>query len=205
MKKVLILLLCLLLPMAQASASYIETVQAGQPIYAGAGYDHAQRGTVSEKGRYTIVSEERDAAGRLWGKLKSGAGWIDLSDVRGEIIAPLTVAYAQGALPAGCSMYLQEDSQYVTWLVFNANQRLENVQLVSFAVAEEGLRLDSILYAQPALLPDAPLAAGVVFYGDMTTYGLLCTDSQGAARCYTLSVSGYDGSLVVNECALIAF
>ncbi|MBR5232427.1 MAG: hypothetical protein IKW00_09325 [Clostridia bacterium] len=207
MKKLMILLLALLLFMAQASASYIETVQAGQPIFKGPGYGYARNGAVSEKGRYTIVAEERDEWGNLWGKLKSGAGWIDLSDVRGEVIPLLTAEYTDKASidREQPDVFLQEDSEYTTWIRFKANQRLENVQLVSFELADAGLKVDRVLHARPVLEAGVPLAAGVVFYGDMTAYGLLCTDFEGKMHCFVLTVSGYDGSLVVNESKLLAF
>ena len=32
-------------------------------------------------GTYTIVEEATDEAGKLWGKLKSGVGWICVSDI----------------------------------------------------------------------------------------------------------------------------
>ena len=207
MKKLLSLVLCFLLLTVSACASYIETVQAGQPIYQGPGYEYNKSGAVHEKGRYTIVSEQRDAAGRMWGKLKSGAGWVDLSDIRGEVIPPFTVSYADRASVSSdrYDLYIQEDSEYTSWLIFKASQWLENVQLVSFELAEAGLKLSRILHTQPELQSDRPLAAGVVFYGDMTAYGLLCTDIAGEMHCYTVTVSGEDGSLIVNECDLIAF
>ncbi len=36
---------------------------------------------MGETGIYTIVAEEYDAAGNLWGKLKSGVGWVLLDIV----------------------------------------------------------------------------------------------------------------------------
>ena len=45
---------------------------------AGPGTEYAVNGTVSKDGVYTIVEEARDKNGGLWGKLKSGAGWIKL-------------------------------------------------------------------------------------------------------------------------------
>ena len=55
------------------------------PYYDGPGYTYAVNGVINGGGTYTIVDEyeERTSGGavlRTWGKLKSGAGWIDLRD-----------------------------------------------------------------------------------------------------------------------------
>ena len=49
------------------------------PIYKGPGYEYACVGTVEIAAQYTIVEERYDSWGNLWGRLKSGAGWIALS------------------------------------------------------------------------------------------------------------------------------
>lgn len=49
------------------------------PIYKGPGYEYAYVGTVEIAAQYTIVEERYDPWGNLWGRLKSGAGWIALS------------------------------------------------------------------------------------------------------------------------------
>ena len=41
--------------------------------------------------------------------------------------------------------------------------------------------------------------AGVVFYGDMTTYGISFVDEEGNERYYAVSLSGMNGALVLNE------
>lgn len=48
------------------------------PIYKGPGYEYACVGTVEIAAQYTIVEERYDSWGNLWGRLKSGAGWIAL-------------------------------------------------------------------------------------------------------------------------------
>lgn len=66
---------------------YLLRVQNAElPIFAGPGHDYDQVGAIRDRGTYTIVEEVRvntDYAGVLvWGRLKSGAGWIDLADAR---------------------------------------------------------------------------------------------------------------------------
>lgn len=185
---------------------YLQKVpNATQAIYRGPGYDYACTGIVEEAGTYTIVEESMDAAGRLWGRLKSGRGWIDLTDVRKGADDWVEIRYADADLMASGAYhaYTSEQSEYTVYLLFRPKMPLKNVQLLSFDVVEAGLGVSRVLYALPDLQPDMPLLAGVVFYGDMTTYGFSATDDQGHQRCYTVSVSGYDGSLVVEECRLI--
>ena len=50
-----------------------------EPIYSGPGYGYSYEGTVEIATQYTIMEERYDNAGNLWGRLKSGAGWICLS------------------------------------------------------------------------------------------------------------------------------
>ena len=44
----------------------------------GAGTENKANGTITDRGIYTIVAEAQDSKGYTWGKLKSGAGWINL-------------------------------------------------------------------------------------------------------------------------------
>ena len=44
-----------------------------------------------------------------------------------------------------------------------------------------------------------PLVADVVFYGDMTAYGLSFTDESGIQRHFAITMSGFDSSLVATE------
>jgi hypothetical protein len=54
------------------------------PIYGTPGYDAPPVGVVEQAGIYTIVTECRYPDGSLWGKLKSGAGWVDLDLIHKE-------------------------------------------------------------------------------------------------------------------------
>jgi hypothetical protein len=51
-------------------------------IRKGAGTDTAVVGAIKDKGTYTIVGESSGKGATLWGKLKSGAGWISLDYVK---------------------------------------------------------------------------------------------------------------------------
>lgn len=51
-------------------------------IRKGAGTNYAKVGVIKDKGVYTIVEEKKGKGATLWGKLKSGAGWISLDYVK---------------------------------------------------------------------------------------------------------------------------
>lgn len=47
-------------------------------IRTGAGTNYNKNGSIRDKGVYTIMAESTGNGAKLWGKLKSGAGWIAL-------------------------------------------------------------------------------------------------------------------------------
>ncbi len=57
----------------------LDILEATHPIYSEPSYSSDYVGTVQYAGYYTIVAEAWDNAGNVWGKLKSGAGWVDIS------------------------------------------------------------------------------------------------------------------------------
>ena len=59
---------------------YLIKVFSGTDVYESASANSPIVLTIDEEGVYTIVEETYDGYGR-WGRLKSGAGWICISDV----------------------------------------------------------------------------------------------------------------------------
>lgn len=51
-------------------------------IRQGAGTNTAKVGCITDRGVYTIVDEQSGIGASKWGKLKSGAGWISLDDMK---------------------------------------------------------------------------------------------------------------------------
>ena len=85
-------------------------------------------------------------------------------------------------------------------IAFRAYEPLTDVALVSLDMAADAAPIPSeVLAFLPDMSPDAPLLAGVVFYGDMTTYGLSFTDADGRSRLFAVSVSGRNGMLILEE------
>ena len=60
----------------------VKVTTSGLNIRKGAGTNTAKVGIITDKGVYTIVEEKNGAGATLWGKLKSGAGWISLDYVK---------------------------------------------------------------------------------------------------------------------------
>ena len=204
MRKFCIFLLLLLPFAALAEAPYLQRVsRPDEMIFSGPGYDEFCVGTVGEAGTFTIVEEADDGEGHLWGRLKSGAGWIDLTHVRDEAIAawPVSAAFAQDCrIQGGYHAFCEENSEYTTWIVLRVYEPLTDVSLLRLNLAAETDFIPAeVLYSLPEMTSDTPLLAGVVFYGDMTTYAIQGTDADGATHLFALSISGRNGMLILEK------
>ena len=180
-------------------APYRMRLEAAVPIYSGPGYDAGYVRAVGEDGVYTIVSEQWDEEGNLWGRLKSGAGWVNLTALRAPSwqTAPLTACFGEDVNFSGRMWlhYRTEDEGSATQLAFLPRENLYNVQLFRLEWEEEEYPLWHFYCHAAALTPDMPLVAEVVFFGDMTAYAITFQDEAGRDYAYSLSISGRDGSL----------
>lgn len=59
----------------------VKVTSSAVDIHQDAGADTPKTGCITDKGTYTIVEEKAGSGASLWGKLKSGAGWIALDQV----------------------------------------------------------------------------------------------------------------------------
>lgn len=198
-----LLALCLTLPALAEDVPYRQRVtRADEAIFAGPGYDEGCVGTVREAGVYTIVEEADDGEGHLWGRLKSGAGWLDLTHVRSEEVAarPVSAAFAEHCPPEGSfRFFTMPQDEFTTEVIFRVSEPVTDVRLVALELVEEGFAVGETLYDAPDMSPDWPLLAGVTFWGDMTTYGLICTDGAGETRLFAAYISGRNGMLILEE------
>ena len=173
-----------------------------QSIFSGPSYDMGFAGTVRKAGTYTIVEESRDGEGNLWGKLKSGAGWIDLTEVRRrlETPEPLSANYAGSQLlESGDFIRIpSEPDDYSVPVAFWAHEELTDVTLYSTVLGEK-LELGEELFFLSSMDPATPLVAELSFPGDMSAYAICFTDSNGNSLCYCVSISGRNGTLVMSE------
>lgn len=205
MRKLLPLLLMVLLafPALAETPCLQRVLRPDEMIFSGPSYDEFCVGTVKEAGTYTIVEEVDDGEGHLWGRLKSGAGWIDLTHVRDEEIAawPVSAAFAQDCRIQGAyHAFCMEDSEYTTWICVRVYETLTDVALMRLDLATGAELIPAeALHHLPEMTPDTPLLAGVVFDGDMTTYAVRGTDAAGNVHLFTLSVSGRNGMLILER------
>ena len=165
-------------------------------IYAGPGFLSGAVELVGEAGVYTIVEEAKDADGNIWGCLKSGAGWICLTE---PALVPIYADYAPEDFNA-YHAYWSDETDYITAIGFTPAERLTDVKFGLLDWFEtESWQMSEVLYTMDELDPDHAFLAQVVFWGDMTTYGISFTDADGAQRHFAVSISGKDGSLVCTE------
>ena len=179
------------------------SARADQSIFAGPGYDYVFLGTVQEQGVYTIVEESRDYEGNLWGKLKSGAGWVDLSEIRSPEYANALISanYAEEKLilQGDYHSYPGTGQGYEIPVAFRAYGRLRDVVLFPFELTETGLTAGQAIFAMDEWNGDMPLVAQLAFPGDMTTYGICFVDEAGIPHIYSIYISGRNGSLVLSR------
>ena len=176
--------------------------RADQSIYEGPGYDYVFAGTVRERGTYTIVEEQWDYEGNLWGKLKSGAGWVDLTQIRsGEYTNTLISAnYAdENMLLHGAYHYCSgNDLEYAIPIAFRAYGTLRDVALFGFDLSDEGYVMGEDFFTLPEMDEEMPLVAELAFPGDMSMYGIRFTDENGTIHIYSIYISGRNGALELN-------
>lgn len=186
-----------------AAVPYTLSLDAAVQIFDGPGYDCAFVQAVGQDGVYTIEGEARDGEGNLWGRLRSGVGWVNLSDLRSGAAqqAPVMVFLGDEALLRGgrYETYTAEESPYAVKLVFRAREPLSRLRLLSLEPRGDSYETAETLYTLETLEPETPLVAEVVYYGDMTVYGVSFTDSAGSERCYAVYLSGRNGSLILEE------
>ena len=186
-------------PETTAPAAREYTLRIEDPetmIYAGPAFLSGAVAMVEEAGTYTIVEEAQDRDGNTWGKLKSGAGWICLTE---PALAPIYADYAQESFNA-YHAYWSDETDYITSIGFTPAEKLTNVRFGLLDWFEtESWQMAEELYTMDEIDPDRAFLAQVVFWGDMTTYGISFTDADGTERHFAVSISGKDGSLVCQE------
>ena len=97
------------------------------------------------------------------------------------------------------NFFIAEDSEYISYILFTAEDKVTDVRVYAMDFVEDGFVPGAELYAADAMKQGETLLGGVVFWGDMTTYGMSLTDSDGRQHIYEMTVSGKDGSLIFAE------
>ncbi len=107
---------------------------------------------------------------------------------------PITAAY-QTSEAQYDHVYQTTETEYVTYMVISIQEDLRDVTFGLMEWDGAALHMAQPLYRAPAMAAGETFLASVVFYGDMTTYGIEFTDPAGDARSFSLVISGKDGSL----------
>ncbi len=181
--------------------SYIVNIsREDQKIYAGPGYQYDCVGDVGIAGVYTIVEECRDSNNILWGKLKSGAGWVDLNDIH-RSGKPITIDYADpDLLKSGnfhdCNINV---GAYSTAVAFRAYETLYNVQISYNTYDDDFSNIESgcDLYFIEELTPDKPIVAAITFT-DTSIYFVSFEDAYGNFYVYEFYEALDDWSGIVS-------
>ena len=178
---------------------YTTRVKAPFNIFAEPGYDYTIVDTVWEKGLFTIMEEKEDEEGNLWGKLKSGLGWINLTRLETESKLPVRAGLIEkNELPKDYQEVILDDSEYMVRLAFIANENLKDLRFTSIYLSDDGI-VDDTLHTFKELKEGQMFVAGVVFTGDFTTFGLEFVDASGNTQYYAAYMSGRNGELILQE------
>ena len=116
----------------------------------------------------------------------------------GAVEMPMTAEFAETDMAVD-NVFVAEESEYTSFILFTAQDKVTDVRVYAMDFAEDGFVPAEELYAADAMKKGETLLGCVVFWGDMTTYGMSLTDSSGGVRTYEMTVSGKDGSLIFNE------
>ena len=128
----------------------------------------------------------------------------------GSAGAPVTSSQSTVAMPlSDCFTVSAEDqpitghlefidtpSDYMTYLSIEALGDLTDLSFYQVDWTEETYRIGQTLYTAPAIGTGQIFVAGITFWGDLTTYGVSCTDSAGVRHHYAIYLSGKDGSVI---------
>ncbi len=180
------------------NAYIVRIERANFPIYDGPSYDNFQVGTIGTAGAFTIVDQVQDDEGNHWGKLKSGAGWVDLSLIEQEKNSELvvTASWMDTSVLGDQKFYYcdADESPFAKPIVFYTNQTLTDVSFFSLFM-NEFFEKGEEYYHMDTWEADALFVADVYFAGDFTMYGLSFKDSSGTEHIYYATESGRNGSI----------
>lgn len=170
-------------------------------IFDNAGFDALYRKNIGKDGVYTIVETVFDDENNLWGRLKSGAGWVNITQMEYQKTLPAVIAFLdEDILNEDKYLFCPADaSEYSVKVALYPRNAIRNVRFFSLQPGDAFWKKDRILYENALIRSDLPLVVEVTFWGDMTTFGLDFTDEYGLERHYLISISGRNGALCAQE------
>lgn len=133
----------------------------------------------------------------------TSASTSELTSVVNAGPAALHVEYADNVAVEGGTEVVIDPNNPDTRLVILTDQTVTDFAIVGLTFLDVDQQGELLWYAetvhtQPELTPDMPLSVAFPSFGDMPSYGLEYTDTDGTRRTCTIGVSGMDGSLILD-------
>lgn len=173
-----------------------------QAVFQGPGFDYGLVDMLVKRGEYTIVEESVDYEGNLWGKLKSGIGWLNLTQMRSVEYqsALLTVNHADDAALRGEHYAYSTGREYCIPVLIRAYGKLRDVTIFEL-VFSDGYCPGADLFTLPEMTESVPLVAELDFPGDFSMYGIRFTDETGDTHVYSVYCSLRNGEMQLSDCS----
>ena len=188
-------------PPASASENTVpyklKILRDDQPIYKEPSYDSYSERILEKAGYYTIVEEHRDEDNVLWGKLKSGVGWVDLDDIARfkENPTKLTINFADSKLLDSGNYYLSEVdvSAHARSVAFRARETIYDVRI--YSESEYDFTHSGELFYIRELTTEKPIVCAISF-SDVSTFFVSFEDKNGNFHLYEFYESLRNGALI---------
>ena len=107
------------------------------------------------------------------------------------------------ALPEYCDVFVADDGEYSVKIVYSSDGQVTDFCVLSLLMKDfvdgKPVYEETELYRQDLLAPDCPLVVTLTFAGDLPNNGFSYVDSTGETLHYSISTSGKDGSLFLEE------
>lgn len=182
---------------------YVTVTDKNYPIYETPDASKAPIATVKAAAIYTIMEEVRDDIGNVWGRLKSGAGWIIVTELYKEQIegVEIMVDHAPEYMPEGSDYYVCGDdlSQYAAPFVLYTSDTVTDLQIWELKLADYDHEAVKPIGTWAEWNPDTAVVVLGSFPLDFSAYGVFFTDSNGAVHKYRVLESGEDSSPVLRQ------
>ncbi len=160
-----------------AELPYLKSLPAETCVFREPDGDSAFSQTIGADGTFTIVEEKRHTNGQIWGRLKSGVGWVNLSDLfcHGAKLPAVTVSKTGKIVKKAAHHRVGEgDGEYVVYLTFMAHQTVYNLTLT-----EERPDGNRIIATMDTFSTEKPLVVGVLLT-DTNSFALTYQKNNGA-------------------------
>ena len=189
---------------ADMEVGYIINIPlADQSIFSGPTYDSYFVGIVGVATNYTIVNEATDAEGNLWGELKSGRGWVDLTEIRSgkRETHPFTVNLADKAIAEDpnsmhCS---QSNHEAAIQIAIRPLEKMKNFTFSDYYLNGEEFEIGETYFTAVEMDENTPLVVDLMFTGDFTMFLITFVDEEGNPHNYRIYESQRNSTICMDE------